>query len=293
VRNAPGMGDKPPPPVGRRLVRDLQKLPPIGPAGEPVLYSADASEGARTAPGVTQPDLDTDVARPSDATDIDVERFVAAVSHDLESSLLVLTNNLELLRAEGPLSPGQADLMQRIERTTQRMKRLLSGVRNFAWARGELELEQVSLRQVLDDCLETLAPAIEEHSAEIVVETDLPTVTGDFDQLVALFQNLLMNAIKFGPRRGRSTVSAEREDGAWRIAIADEGPGIAPENRDRVFEPFRRLRETGNVPGSGLGLTICMRVVKNHGGSLTIEQSEAGGAKFVVRLPDRGVARSS
>ena len=226
--------------------------------------------------------------RPSGMSDLDVEHFVATVAHDLESSLLVLTNNLELLRAAGPaLGHEQEDHLERIERTTARMKRLLSSVRNFTWASGDLELSRVPLKEIVDDSLEMLTHVIDERSAEVIVEGPLPTVTGDRDQLLQLFQNLLSNAIKFGPKQGQVAVSAERNGGDWRVKIADEGPGIAPENYDRVFEPFRRLRETGHVQGSGLGLTICMRVVRNHGGSLSIEPSDVGGATFVVTLPDR------
>lgn len=226
--------------------------------------------------------------RPNDTTDADVEHFVATVSHDLQSSLLVLTNNLELLRASYPhLSLDQEDHLTRIERTTQRMQRLLLSVRNYAWANGELELSRIPLEEVVENSVEMLAQAIEQHSAQVVVEGPLPTITGDREQLVQLFENLLSNAIKFGPRRALVTVSADRNGGYWRVKVADHGPGIAPENYDRVFEPFRRLRETGHVNGTGLGLTICMRVARNHGGCLAIEPTEGGGATFVVTLPDR------
>ena len=217
------------------------------------------------------------------SSDLEVERFVAAVAHDLESSLLVLSGNLELLRASGPqLSAEQEDHLERIERTAQRMKRLLAGVRNYAWAGGEAELERVPLGPVLDDCLEMLAQSIAERSVKIEVDGRLPEVTGDRDQLVQLFQNLLSNAIKFSPTGGQVTITTTRRRHAWRIAVSDHGPGIAPEHRDLVFEPFRRLHETGHVPGSGLGLAICMRVAKNHGAALTIERPDGGGATFAV-----------
>jgi signal transduction histidine kinase len=190
------------------------------------------------------------------------------------------------LRAAGPaLNPAQEDHLQRVERTLERMRRLLASVRDYTSANGRLALGPVALQEVVERALETLAPAIEQRAARVAVE-DLPTVVGDRDQLEQLLENLLSNAIKFGPRGGRTAVSASRQEGAWRIAVEDEGPGIAPENRERVFEPFRRLRETGHVPGSGLGLAICMRVARNHGGSLTIEPSPAGGSTFVFTLPD-------
>jgi signal transduction histidine kinase len=217
----------------------------------------------------------------------EVERFVAAISHDLESSLRVMSGNLELLRAAGPpLSPEQDDHLERIERTTERMKRLLAGLRNYAWAGGEPEFERVCLQDVLDETLELLSHDIEQRSVELVIEGRLPQLSGDRGQLGQLFENLLSNAIKFGPERGQITITTTRRPHGWRIAISDEGPGIAPQHHRRVFEPFRRLRETGHVPGSGLGLAICMRVARNHHGALAIEATPGGGSTFALSLPD-------
>jgi signal transduction histidine kinase len=224
--------------------------------------------------------------------DADLEQFIATVAHDLESSLLVLSEHVQLMRMAAPgLNPEQADHLACIERTMQRMTRLVSGIRNYARANGEIELERVSLKKVVEESVEILAPAIEERSVEIVIEGRLPTVAGDHDQLVQLFQNLLSNAVKFGPKQGRIVVTASRRVAAWRLAISDHGPGIAPQNYGRVFEPFRRLRETGHLPGTGLGLAICRRVAQNHGGSLTIEPSDSGGATFVLTLPARALPR--
>jgi signal transduction histidine kinase len=237
---------------------------------------------------VIHPDVDVDGGgRFGDSSDDEVERFVAAVSHDLEGSLRVLSGNLELLRAAGPpLSPGQQDHLARIERTTLRMKRLVAGVRNYAWAGAEPELEPVWLQEVLDEALDLLSNSIEERSVEVAIVGRLPELTGDRGQLGQLFENLLSNAIKFGPEGGRITITTTREPHRWRIAVSDQGPGIRPQHHRRVFEPFRRLRETGHVPGSGLGLAICMRVAVNHQGTLTIEQTPGRGATFVLCLPD-------
>lgn len=127
----------------------------------------------------------------------------------------MLTNNLGLLRAAGPgLNDAQEDGLARIERTTQRMKRLLSGVRNFARAGSDIEFTGVPLEEVVAESLEMLAQVIDERAAEVIVEGPLPTIVGDHDQLVQLFQNLLSNAIKFGPRRGRVVISATRQEDA-------------------------------------------------------------------------------
>src|SRR2546421_2415800 len=175
----------------------------------------------------------------------DVERFVAAFAHDLESSLLVITKNAELLRESGPgLELEQEDSLERIERTAARMKRLLSGVRNYARADSELEHEEVSLAEIVDEVLQMLAPLIDERRARVSVASELPVVTGDRTQLADLVQNLVSNAVKFGPPRGGVVaIGARRDGGAWEIAVSDQGPGIAREHYERIFEPFRRLRE--------------------------------------------------
>lgn len=218
------------------------------------------------------------------------EQFAAILAHDLESSLLALAKNAELLREVGPdLSHEQEGHLARIERTTQRMKGLLHGVRNLA--QESVQLERVPLDAVVDEVLEALGPIASEHSAEVAIHAPLPTVVGDRSQLVQLFQNLISNAIKYGPAEaGRVTLSASRTPGAWRIAVADQGPGIAPEERERVFEPFYRLRRNGRRPGTGLGLAICRRVAENHGGSLIVQPAATGGATFIFTLPDRALA---
>lgn len=223
--------------------------------------------------------------------DVEIERYLAVVSHELESSLLVLTSSLEMLRESSPPRDFEEEQhMQRIDRTTERMKRMLSGVRGFAWTRREMDIGRVSFQHVLDEALEMLAPVIKRRSAQVIIEDPLPIVRGDRDQLVQLMQNLLSNAIKFGPDAGQVTVSATRAERSWVIAVADQGPSILPDNRQRVFEPFRRLRETGQVEGTGLGLAICARVAENHSASLAIEDAAGGGAKFLFMLPDGPVA---
>jgi signal transduction histidine kinase len=225
---------------------------------------------------------------------LEVERYLAVASHELESSLLVLRTSSELLRESTPApSSEQEEHLERIDRTTERMRRLLASVRKFAWTNREMEVSWFWLSDVVDEAVEMLAPSIEERGAQVIVLDSLPVVRGDRDQLLQLVQNLLSNAIKFGPERGWVAISASRVGESWVIAVDDEGPGIAPENRERVFEPFRRLRESGHIEGTGLGLAICRRVAENHAGSLTIETSEAGGARVLFTLPDDAVAPAS
>lgn len=202
--------------------------------------------------------------------------------------MLVIAKNAELLRESGAeLEFDQEDSLERIERTAARMARLLSGVRSYARADIELEHEEVPFAAVVDEVVQTLAPLIDERRARVAVETELPVVTGDRNQLVDLVQNLVSNAIKFGPPSGGIvSINAGMVDGWWRVAVSDRGPGIAQQHYERIFEPFRRLREGAKQPGTGLGLAICKRVAENHGGSLAVQGNRFGGATFVLTLPD-------
>lgn len=219
-------------------------------------------------------------------SEMESDQVVAMVAHDLESSLIAVTRNAELLRRAGPhLSSEQEDRLAGIERTAARMKRLLSSMRNLAQA--TVVIEPVALDEVMVEVRETLAPLASDRRAEIVTVAALPTVDADRSQLSQLLQNLVSNAIKFGPvREGVVTVAAERGAGAWRIAVSDQGPGIQPADRERIFEPFRRLRGSRWQPGTGLGLAICKRIAENHGGSLAVDSPTGLGSRFVFTLPD-------
>jgi signal transduction histidine kinase len=215
------------------------------------------------------------------------------VAHDLESSLIALSNNAGLLRNSGPaLSLDQEDRLAAIERTADRMRRLLASMRNLAQATTEIEL--VELNEVVDVVRETLRPLASERRAEIVTPDPLPTVHADRSQLEQLLENLVSNALKFGPRRGgRVTIAAQRAENAWCVSVSDQGPGIAPDDRERVFEPFRRLRGSRWHPGSGLGLAICRQVAENHHGSLVVRSPNGSGSTFVFTLPDGEVLQDA
>jgi signal transduction histidine kinase len=129
---------------------------------------------------------------------------------------------------------------------------------------------------------------IRERNAQIEVESGLPVVWGDRVQVGQLLQNVIGNAIKFGPpTNGLVEISAAATDEGWRVSVRDYGRGIAPEDQVRIFEPFRRLRGTGHLPGSGLGLAISRRIVLAHGGTIGVESKLGKGATFSFTLPDR------
>lgn len=218
----------------------------------------------------------------------DTERVVAEFAHDLESSVLVIAKNAELLRESRAELPSEQDEhLVRITTTAARMQRSLAGMRNYARSAVVLDLAQVPLDGVVEEVRETLAPLIDEREARVLAQNELPTVTADRRQLVQLIQNLVSNAVKFGPPRdGLVAITAMRMEGAWQIAVSDTGPGIDDQHRERIFEPFQRSRGSVRQPGSGLGLAICKRVAESHGGLLDLRTNALGGTTFVFTLPD-------
>jgi chemotaxis family two-component system sensor kinase Cph1 len=234
--------------------------------------------------GVTTPDQELlDARRASDA-----ERFATTVTHELGSSLLVVSKLAETLHGDPELSFEQARHVAQIVRMTDRMRHMVASARYLFTSPEDLDTEEVALVEVLHDALEALAPLIDERRPELVVSEPLPIVFGVHIHLVQLFENLLSNAIKYGPaRHGRVELTVTELESGWRIAVRDHGAGIAPEYQESIFEPFRRLRGTGHVPGTGLGLTICRQIAENHGGTLTLESTPGAGTTFVFELPDR------
>lgn len=220
----------------------------------------------------------------------ELDRFVAIAAHDLSEPLRVVAGYAALLLdgTAGPISDSARDFTGRIESAVDRMQQLIDDLRRYSQIDAQLQCSRIDIGNVLADALENLREMIKERNAQIEVESDLPVLWADRVQVVQLLQNLIGNAIKFGPpANGLVEIVATRADDAWTVKVRDHGRGIAPEDQVRIFEPFRRLRGTGHLPGSGLGLAICRRIVTAHGGTIGVESRLGQGATFSFTLPDQ------
>jgi len=151
--------------------------------------------------------------------------------------------------------------------------------------RRDKEFKETSCEVVLDHALSNLQLVIEQSSA-VVTRDPLPVVTGDDSQLAQLFLNLIGNAVKFCKNRTPHIhVSAKRKRNQWVLSVRDNGIGIEPEYYERIFSIFQRLHGRQEYPGTGIGLSICRKVVERHGGRIWVESEPDQGSTFYFTIP--------
>ena len=220
-------------------------------------------------------------------------QFAGQISHDLRNPLAALTGFLELAADSPELAdaPDAAELLARAESSAARMTAMIGDLFDFARIGGSGRTAVVDLQDEAGAVLEDLSAQIDSAGAEVVV-AGLPKVSGDATLLRALLQNLVANAVKFsaaGGSRPVVRVEAEHITGGWRLTVDDNGPGVPPADRERVFELLARGDDNQDVEGLGIGLSTCRRIVQSHGGRIGIADSELGGASVWVSFPDRPV----
>ncbi len=221
----------------------------------------------------------------------DLKQFAFAAGHDLQEPLRMITSYSQLLVKGYPdqLDGEAAICVDFITKGAKQMRDLLADLLSYAEAgadRGEAD-ESIDLNTIFEKVKQNLKVAIDESSA-LVTSEHLPIVEGQQAHFVQLFQNLIGNAIKY--REGRSPridVSAEQRDSGWRFAVNDDGVGIAPEYHQKVFGLFKRLHGQA-IPGTGMGLAICQRVVERYSGRIWVESQAGQGARFYFTLPMSG-----
>ncbi len=213
--------------------------------------------------------------------------FVATVSHDLRTPLRHIRKFSAFLREDAPaLNVACLQHLERIEDAGKRMMELIESLLEYTrTGRSGKHLVQVNTRDVLDDVLEDLSAVIDESGA--VVETvNLPVVMGDPVGLRQLFQNLIGNAIKYNTfQKPVIRVVASQRQGEWLIGVRDNGPGIAQNSLEEIFQPMKRLQGSEDQEGLGLGLAIASRIVHQHGGRIWAESAPGQGCTLNVTFP--------
>jgi PAS domain S-box-containing protein len=218
----------------------------------------------------------------------ELSEFAHVVAHDLQAPLRSIRSYSELLakRSKGRLDATAEEFLQFIKEGGASMDRLIRALLRYAEAGvQEVERKPVRVQGIIDAVCIALQPDIEEAGAEVTTH-HLPTVHADRVQLTQLFQNLIANALKYrGKRKPRIDISAEQRPGSWVFSVKDNGPGIDPMHYERIFEPLRRLHGQ-EIPGTGLGLAVCRKIVARHGGRIWVESKVGEGANFCFTLPE-------
>jgi signal transduction histidine kinase len=225
------------------------------------------------------------------------DEFLAAVSHELRTPLTVISGSIELLAKLRDQLPGSAQrLVEQAERHTRRLERNVEDLLDLAQlqeAKIELQREFVGVDALLADVSATFEPiaAAKRQRLRTVVAPGTPPVLVDRRRMHQVLGNLVLNASRYAPDDTVIELGGERSGDEVRFAVADEGPGVPPGERERIFDKFYRGEGTkGRTSGTGLGLAIARTLVEMHGGRIWVEASSDGpGARFVVAIPHEQV----
>ncbi len=221
----------------------------------------------------------------------DLEQFAYVASHDLREPLRKIISFTQILseRYKDRLDETGQKYMGYVVDGALRMQDLVHDLLVYSRAgKVDLKFETVDMAELLKEVAGNLAATIEESRAE-VHWNGLPAVSANRAQMVQLWQNLLSNAVKF-QRPGESpvvTVSSEPAKHGWLFAVKDNGIGIERQHWDKIFAMFQRLHTRSEYPGTGVGLSICKKIVERHGGRIWLDSEPGRGSTFYFTLPER------
>jgi signal transduction histidine kinase len=220
--------------------------------------------------------------------------FLASMSHELRTPLNAIIGFSQVLRQRmfGDLNAKQEEYLDDILSSGNHLLSLINDVLDLSKVEAgqvELELADFSLREALERGVAMVRERATKSGVEVMLEfaPGVNVIHGDERRLRQVVFNLLSNAVKFTPAGGVVDVSTTRSNGEVRVAVADTGPGIAPEDQERIFEEFQQT-ELGarQHEGTGLGLALSRRLIELHGGRLWVESDLGSGSRFVFTLPD-------
>lgn len=220
------------------------------------------------------------------------EEFTSIVSHDLRAPLGIIREGVAIVAdgVEGPVNDAQKRTLDVVIRNTTRMGRLITNVLDFSRiesGRLQVRLERADMNEVVSEAFVLMRTAAERKGIGYTLFVPDRAISAECDpeRLKQVVTNLIDNAIKFTDRGGVE-VRLSAGDDTMVIEVADTGPGIRPEDRERIFERFGQAEQPkGSVRGTGLGLTICKHIVERHSGTITVRSQVGKGTTFAVELP--------
>jgi len=215
----------------------------------------------------------------------DLEKFAYVASHDLQEPLRKIIVFSEMLeqRNKELFDNRSNELLQKIIRSSNRMQRLITDVLSLSKLTQDVSLQNVDIKKVISLALEDLEVKIQDKEALIEID-ELPIVKGNEAYLQQLFYNLIGNAIKFSTGQPVITITGRQAEGNAYISVTDNGIGIDKEYFEKIFLPFQRLNSSAEFEGSGIGLSLCKKIVSIHGGDIMVESEIGKGTTFIVQL---------
>ncbi|HVT34981.1 MAG TPA: CHASE domain-containing protein, partial [Nevskiaceae bacterium] len=228
-------------------------------------------------------------ARELEASNRELEQFAYVASHDLQAPLRSIASFAQLLqqRYGNKLDADAAEFIGYIRSGVGRMDTMINDILRLSrLAPEKLTLGQVNTQQLVRRACSQLASEIAASGADVRYD-NLPEVTADAGMLTQLFQHLLSNAIKFQPKGNKPliTVEAQSHGSEWTFAVRDNGLGIKPQFLSQVFDMFRRLHPQEEYSGSGIGLTVCRKIVQLHRGRIWAESNGTQGTAILFTIP--------
>jgi len=228
------------------------------------------------------------------------EHLLRMVTHELSTPVTVIRgyNNLLLTQNPGPLTERQRDFLEQSNRSCERLNRFLGdlfGVAGEGNGSHSVDFQYASLERLLVDVTGLLRPLLEERNVavELCIDRDASSAYFDPGRIEQVLTNLLTNAIRYS-KPGTSVCVRTRlvpvgRNSLIEVSVIDTGPGVAPEDRERIFEPYVRAGDASRG-GLGLGLAICRRIVDAHGGSISVDEEAGCGSCFSFTLAPTGAA---
>jgi light-regulated signal transduction histidine kinase (bacteriophytochrome) len=219
----------------------------------------------------------------------DLEQFAYVANHDLQEPLRMISSYTQLLerRYKDKLDQDANEYIRYAVDGAIRMQKLLNDLLEFSRIKSQAEQnEPIDASALLGQAIANLKQLITDNTA-LVTNDDLPVIKADEAQMIRVFQNLIENAVKFQKKTElpQIHISCTKQDNMYRFSVADNGIGIEKQYHDKVFVVFQRLHSVKDYPGTGIGLSICKRIVERHGGTIWFESEVGEGTTFYFTIP--------
>jgi PAS domain S-box-containing protein len=220
------------------------------------------------------------------------DEFISMVSHEVKTPLTVLIGALSILKSEELLPEQKNDLVDSAFSSAHDMAAIVENMlelSRFQSKRMVINIQQINIMEIIDRVTQKLRSKSEKHTIVTKFSPKIPPVAVDAFRIERILYNLVDNAIKYSPEGGTVEVFARPEKSRLIVGVSDEGPGIAPEDRLRLFQSFERINPSDHykISGLGLGLKVCRVLVEAHGGNIWVEPGPEKGSVFLFSLPLR------